>query len=275
MDSAPITPLPPEPSPPGSAVKSEPEQPRLGIIHLMVWTACTGVYFSLRSPIVWGFDQTDDVATIVFQVGQGVGTSAALAGLLLAATRRWRGLPYPGQPGETLLLLLGAGAVMSMIQEVLLYAQGGPYMSVQGVLYSGSMCFHLLFLAVIHVIAAVRTKVPRWRWFFVATVVTLVLSFFWAVILFLVSISGSAILSFGPHILLAFSTIAGSEILYYGPRFLLAAFLIGIAARDFREHVFRRASYRWTHWLGIAVQLWSVAMLTAQMIWWTLSLEFP
>jgi len=257
MDSAPITLPPSERSPPGSQFKSDPEQPPLGIIHLMLWTACAAVCFSLASAFDLEFEPTDGVEGIVLPVAHGVGTSAALAGLLLAAARRRRGLPYPGQPGETLLLLLGVGAAMSMIQGVLLYAQGGPYMGSQGVLYSGFMCFHLLFLAVIYVIAAVRTKVPRWRWFFAARIVAPVLC------------------TVLPTALFRFSTIHWYTILSCSPHVLLAAFLIGIAAKDFREHVSGRVRYRWTHWLGIAVQLWSSAVLTVRMIWWTLSQELP
>jgi hypothetical protein len=45
MDPAPITPSSPQPSSPGSPFA--PEQLRLGIIHLIVWTACTAICFSI------------------------------------------------------------------------------------------------------------------------------------------------------------------------------------------------------------------------------------
>lgn len=88
MDSDPITPPPSEPSPPGSPFACEPEQPRLGIIHLMVWTAFAAVYFSLISTVRRAFDSPEDAVDIAIWVAYGVGASAALAGLPLAAVRR-------------------------------------------------------------------------------------------------------------------------------------------------------------------------------------------
>ena len=56
---------------------------------------------------------------------------------------------------------------------------------------------------------------------------------------------------------------------------LLAAFLAGVAARDFREQPSRHVQYRWTHWLGIAIQLWSGVVSAAYAIWRTLFHGLP
>ena len=227
----------------------------------MVWTACTAVYFSLLSTIRRAFDSPQDAVDIAIWVAYGVGASAALAGLPLAAVRRWRGLPYPGQPGETLLLLLGAGAVMGMLQQLLMLlvlVEEWSDLGLSHSLHTGGACCGMLFLGVLYLIAAVKTKVFRWRLFFVATMVAVVFAYSLPVIMarLFVIMRWYPVFSCGPHI-------------------LLAALLVGVAAKDFREHVITRTQYRWTHWLGIAVQLWSGAVLTVYMIWSILFHEWP
>ena len=250
MDSDPI------PPPPDSPFAREPEQPRLGIIHLMVWTTCAAVYFSLISTLRRAFESPDDGVDIALWVAYGLGSSAALGGLPLAASRRWRGLPYPGQPGETLLLLLGVGAATNMLGYLLVMLAYSDDWSDSGIstgLYVGFTCCNVLFLGVLYLIAVVRTKSLRWRLFFVAKPLVVVITYVLPV----------AITSF-------FATMRWYAIFSHGPEILLSAFLVGIAAKDFREHVLTRVQYRWTHWLGIAVQLWSGAVLIVYAIWSTL-----
>jgi len=101
VNATPFSPSSPEPSSPGSPFAREPQ---LGIIHLMVWTACTAVYFSLYRVMVPDDSARVSVLTYV-DLSKGIGAGAALGGLLLYVARRY---PWTHWLGVGVNLFFGA-----------------------------------------------------------------------------------------------------------------------------------------------------------------------
>ncbi|NQT15672.1 MAG: hypothetical protein HQ582_23145, partial [Planctomycetes bacterium] len=98
----------PEPEPSDSAQKPsakppEREPPRLGIVHFLVWTACVALYLGLTqmiSDMVLASAADPNLAPgttrdVLAGTFHGIGSGAALAGLLLFASRPSRGFRFP------------------------------------------------------------------------------------------------------------------------------------------------------------------------------------
>ncbi|MCP4898408.1 MAG: hypothetical protein GY906_15650, partial [bacterium] len=158
-----------EPSPPGSPFANEPEQLRLGIIHLMVWAASTAVYFSLYRIMVFGRPDPLTVFTIISVIA-GLGVGAAWGGLLIYLSRRCRRIPFPVAPGEMLLVALGVTSllftgvcVLSRLPEFL---AGGDETYITYQSYMLSRFFGGAVSTVVYLIAGTQTSVVRWRVFF-------------------------------------------------------------------------------------------------------------
>ncbi|HUT88971.1 MAG TPA: hypothetical protein VMY37_05725 [Thermoguttaceae bacterium] len=242
--------------PPDSPSRPEPEQPRLGISHLLVWTACVAAYFSVAR----AFSSPDWVPrlelSLVLAVGLTMGRATALGGLLLWVARRYRHLPFPGQPGETLLVLLGIYAAQVLLQYPIHYgAELGTIPRWAPGLFSD---LAVLLIAVLYLIAAVRTKILRWRVYFITVLVAGAI-----MVLLLLSLPLAESL-LGP------TFTAGRRLLPFVPdlpRVLPGAVLLFVAVKDARQG--RR--YRWTHWLGIGIGLWNglIGIPSAAWVTWT------
>ena len=238
---------PPEPRLAASPPHPDPEQPRLGILHLMVLTTCVAIYFSIFCPFLSGMNMADSVTDLAFYLGYGVGSGVALAGLLLWPARRYRGLPFPTQPGERLLILLGMGALLEMLRNLILLRTfyGSDYDSVFLILLE---IFHLLLvvvLAVLYLLAVVRTKILRWRLYFI--VAASLLGFYAPALVVLSSPS----------------SLLWPPLIYVSPHLVGLVFLLGAVLRD----VVQKIRYGWPHWLGVAIALWNGAMLTVLALW--------
>jgi hypothetical protein len=235
---------PPE-TPPGSPFRPEPEQPRLGILHLLVWTACVAVYFSIAT----SFRSDDYVprleASLVLAVGVEMGRATALGGLLLLAARRYRRLPFPSQPGETLLVLLGVGSAtwlgMRFLNDRAVNAAPMSLLLCQVLAASAMVALGVLYLA-----AAIRTRSLRWRVYFATVLLGGILSILLP--LFLIRGWGP-----GPN------AVAASLHAWLLP----FAVLLVVAVKDAAQ----RPRYRWTHWLGVGIGLWNGAISAAWCAW--------
>ncbi len=97
---------------------SPPQEPRLSIMHLLVWTACVAVYFSFIRTRAQYVQAQYTSGPGVFPVLYGLGFGTALAGLVLLASRRLRGFPLAKHPGEYLLLSAGASLVFVVVTQV-------------------------------------------------------------------------------------------------------------------------------------------------------------
>jgi hypothetical protein len=244
-EKLPQSPFPPD-GPPDRSVKpvSEPgipDQPRLGIIHFLVWMACAAVYLGMNR--VWGARVVacglQDPEEMVFVGLKGIGAAAALGGLALWAARRSRDWRFPRYPGEYLLVVLGVSALLSLVVFVTSLA------------FDPSNSFTVFFLsnvssvlspipALLLVWAAVFVKVPRWRWLFYVSAASQLLP--------ALGSSGIAFRCFHLH-----------EFVFYAVWAWLAVVVISDHLRSLR--------YPWTHWLGVAVYLWSGAVAAGWYVW--------
>lgn len=237
--------------PPESAAAAEGlEEPRLGIRHFLVWTACVAVYMgctrmlfgAIRSPDLPS--QEIDIPSAVRGAIIGVGSGTALAGLVLLVARRLRGLAFPKYPGEYLLVVSGlvqGMQLVSMSLSWLLFAPGRPLDL--GWTPSLGVLFALGFLALnvaVYLWAVVRVKERLWRIYLLAAMA----EYFAVPLLFMMMRPAVG------HSAHQFTQIAVGGI-------LLAAACI--------DH-FQGKRYPWTHWLGVALHLWFAATALAYWI---------
>jgi len=92
-----------------------PDQPRLGIIHIMLWTAGSAVILAVyRALAAW--DELPGQQQVFLQVRQilfSMSYGAAVGGLGVFLVRKLRGVPYPLYPGHWILLNAGILTVLS------------------------------------------------------------------------------------------------------------------------------------------------------------------
>ena len=273
MDTDPPSTSPLETPPAASPFSPEPEQPRLGIIHFMVWTACAAVYFSIVRTAQLGFAEKVPVDGLMFAwLGQGVGAGAALGGLVLFAARRYRGPRFPTQPGETLLVLLGVGVVIEFVRYLASFLMvaaltADPNSAPMPFRFDGSSQSLLLtvvaivqgalsvFLFVLYIIAVVRTKILRWRLYFLTVIIT-------PVLYFLAAPAAGLLGRPSVWLVLLFSGVT---------HLILTAVLLAVVSAD----AYQKLRYRWTHWLGVAVALWGGVFALIILVWTILSLDLP
>ena len=221
----------PEPAEPVVVLETaEPEQPRLGIIHLLVWTACVAFYLGLHRIFVADAPQEVHDRFMIFGAVQSMGMGAAFGGLLLWAARRYRGWSFPRYPGEYLLVALGLAGVITLT----LYGLFGLVTKALGP-YTPWFAMAILFAAyaavqgVVFLVPALRIKIPRWRWFFFSVAG--------------VSLIGVLLPCAGPEF-----WGACLQILHLVPDAVLVVTVL-VGWRQERR-------FPWTHWLGVVINLW-------------------
>ena len=216
-----------------------PQEPRLAIVHLLVWTACVALLLGIDR--LWS-DQASTTRPLwmkavsaLYALGQG----AALGGLILWAARRRRGLVFPRFPGEHLLIVQGLLAVVGVVIRVAFVLEGGvaiphAYGPVQILLCVSPLAGAAFFLWL-----ALRVRVPRWQGYFLLQVVACLLHWaFWCG---------------GIHYY-----VWSYSLSYLVPTVVLAA----VAWVDWRQHL----RYPWTHWLAVFISLWSVVVYCVQFV---------
>lgn len=214
-----------EPASPGSLVSPEPDQPRLRILHLMAWTASVAVFFSASRPFYTLLHMESEANVELLWLLHGVGSGTALGGLFLCISRRHRGLPFPSQPGEWILVSYGAAAAAQVPGMLLIAVVGWGKNPLIAHILSPSLLVTLFLAytipAVLCLIAVDHVKTYRWR-------------------AYLVILASSNLLACSsPHM-----------------RLLSSPILAVIVLQDVRRGIRRR----WTHWLGIAIEFWNTAI---------------
>ena len=93
------------------------DEPRLGIIHLIVGITCVAVYQGLQQTALnlCGPALDGEETGILFKgmlLFSGLGAGIALGGPCLLGARVVRGVPFPIHPGDHLLVLWGVNSVL-------------------------------------------------------------------------------------------------------------------------------------------------------------------
>lgn len=97
-------------SPPRRIVVGRP--PSLGIVHLLLWTACCAAVFGLARALM---HERAGAGGAIVLVLVAMGHGAAWAGLAITLARTFRGRTWPIEPGQWLLALLGVLAAVEWL----------------------------------------------------------------------------------------------------------------------------------------------------------------
>ena len=226
-----------------------PEPPPLGILHLMVLTACVAICLAVNRPLAVPY-RTESLRPAAGPLGvaagslYSIGGGAALAGLLLL-TRRRRGLPFPEHPGEYLLVMTGVASTLDMISRaVFLRFFEAPTLW----LYNLSSLAILGINCLVFLWAFVCVNTWRWRLFFLAIPAAKGVTVPVAYLLSRWLPPGTAWLWRIENLL---------------PHLLVAAALVVVVLSD----LFQRKSYPWTHWFGVGTRLWLEAAAVPAFLW--------
>lgn len=226
---------------PSSTPGGPPEEldpPRIGVVHLVVWTAGVAVYLSLERARGQMFGPSPPFSGTLLEIGSSILESlaygAALAGLLLWAARRWRGLPFPKHPGEYLLAVVGLNQALRFLYVFLAYPVTNERLTLVTALMHG---YHALqCLVLVWPLLAVKSR--RWRVFFGTLLASHILLFL--------------------HIALPVRVLLTPAI---SPGLLVSSIVLHVAADAILlaivlKNRWEGIRYPWTHWLGVAVRLW-------------------
>lgn len=211
-------------------------RPRLGIIHLLLWMACVAVYFAFRNTYagLYGGSQRGP-AVDTFRVIYGIGAGTAMAGAVLFAASRLRGIAFPIHPGEFLWVLYGLAEVLHWMYQGLLLCleiMGAISYGPTGRIILGILRPELLW-PVMCCWPVLCLKDRWWRAWFALSLVTGIVAAYFLVAYFL------RLPYVHPHVGLGLVTVMGG------------VFIVAVV-RDRLRH----QKYPWTHWVGIAVVVW-------------------
>lgn len=217
-------------------------EPRLGIVHLLVWTACVAFLLGIDRFFSSSFAPGDRANRILLAFGiQALGAGAGLGGLLLWGWRRYHGQPFPYYPGEYFVVIAGAVSALYVPLKVSLSFMAASAATGDRLYLMTAMawtCAPGLVAVIAYLVSAIRMKVTRWR------------------VVFLLNLGFVILRRFGV-LLSPFPGLAPWIELYL---IFLADAIVGIALwLDYRQ----KSRYPWTHWLGIAIFYWgTVVQLT-------------
>jgi hypothetical protein len=217
--------------------ESFPERPRLGIRHLLLWTACAAVYLAMYQGFFAGavdaFDRIYAILTALHSIAGGV----LLMGVLFWLARRLQRVPFPSSEGEVLWLALGLILLADMARLPAIYWWTGGRGTERDVLLliTTTITFGILGLTagVWLLIAIFRTRKRLWRALFGVALAGLVLKTFGCVSWF-----G---FYFGPFSLMWFVLLTAGSLL---------------ATAALWQDWLRTPRPPWTHWAGTACCAW-------------------
>ncbi len=211
--------------------------PRQGIIHLMVWTTCVAVHLAVRNMLATPFEPSElPVGYGLLAVLQAIGGGAALAGVVLLVSRRFRRMAFPIYGGEFLLVVLGLDYVFHKVWTGIFFVVAYSFLpSLRG--ETTWMVAYLLPVRLAPVALClwpiVRLRDRLWRTWFAMYMAARAL----------IMCSQYVSWTRGPSALSQVAPALGV---------LAAAVFIGALIRDWLH----RRQFPWTHWAGLALAVW-------------------
>ncbi len=223
--------------------------PRIGILHLLVWTACVALYLAILR-FLWqraGAVLPDlGLCWAALTVLDSVCWGTALGGLVLWIARRWRGLAFPQHPGEYMLVVLGLDVAWRFVDAFAVLGIGPTSWTVHARLIVTLACYSLIY-----VWPALSVGRLHWRIFFLTL---------------LAKRLADALMRQGLMYLWLARVWDIVTFVNNAPILLIPALLAVIFSKDRRDG----NRHPWTHWVGVALVLWLVVgrMITSSLCAW-------
>ena len=195
---------------------------RIRVRHLLVGTTCVAGHLALTRAMSSHSQRQfpPDASLSILWVLNSIASGFALGGLLLLTSRRNQGIRYPNHPGEWLWVLLGISTTVMLVMGGLqLWPAARAWLRLGEIVAT-------LFLHSLYVLAALRVHELRWRVFFLAHVLNLLLN------------CGAVVVG------------AAGSLSFFG---VVAENLILLCASSMDAR--KNTSYPWTHWLGVGIHI--------------------
>ena len=236
----------------GTPLADRPEPPRLGILHLMVLTACVALWMGIRRALVLATG--GDVSTLgsdPYQAAvgslRGIGGGAALAGLILFFARRLRGFRFPVHPGEYLLVISGVTITLQLAMYPVYVSIAHRDISSRMWGFVSLRLAELAVSAVLFIWALVRLKIWRWR-------------------VYLLSIP---VCYLGGYALIRTAAPPGPMFfLMQGVAPLAVSVVLSLVV--IQDHL-EGKQYPWSHWMGVALRFWLDVVRIVSSLWLALT----
>ena len=228
-------------------------QPRLGIIHIMLWTLGSAMILAIyRALAEFGSMPVEARAMwYVMQTGYSVVYGAALASVILFGYRRvTKGAPFPVLPGHWLLLIQGVVFTIGFAGHMAMWVAQQWVDNFIPAMY-GLAQWLANGVAVLLLVAAILRldDFSYWR------------RYFWAsLVLHAIRATAGMMGTTWRTWLVAFSL---QRWLYGLGAIVLAIWLLVVVVRDWR----RGARRDWLHWTGVVVTLSGPVLFAVQMLW--------
>jgi hypothetical protein len=201
--------------------------------HLLLWVAACSVYIAaVRAALT----EKPDLVGLGIVALQAIGHGAALAGAAVFVWRRVRGRPWPIEPGEWLLAVLGG----RLAAELVIYDWLITYLRSPGGFVSAITCC-LLVLPLL----SRRLEVP-WKVFFLLMLLLFARP--------TVEVCFAALKSQAGFL----ETVRDSWLWLEQNR---AWILLPLAGAITAYEIFRRRQRTWLHWVGVATLAWYLSLL--------------
>lgn len=248
----------------------QPDEPRLGIAHFLIWTAGSAVILAVQRAFgSWSeLPREYQAFYLALSLPQAMVYGAVLGSLAVGVTRLGRGrLPFPIHPGQWLAMLWGVSAIGEWLAFATFQWRDEGQLLLGGAhnlaIYVGAVAALNLLLGAGCVVAVVRGRfAARWTVALLAIMLQEVCAaapgFAFAVL---------TLRDFSSLLL----TLLTAENTVHMAGGIVAALLILVAATgDARRHVRRD----WMHWVGVAAVLWQgvAAWLFEAWSWFTTSI---
>ena len=243
----------------GSPTKPEGEspfgpslQPRLGIIHIMLWTLGSAMILAVYRALV-DFANMPEQARVqwyVLQIGYSTVYGAALASVFLFAYRRLaKGAAFPVLPGHWLLLAQGIVFTVSFAGHVAASVIRNRFDSLSPAIYGlGQWSAHSVAVVVVLVAIIRLNDFAYWR------------VYFWASLVHQAIRSSVCLVGVLPGTW--YFVFLLQRWIYAIGATVLVIWLLIVVARDWRRAVRRD----WLHWTGVIVTLSGPVLFVIQIV---------